>query len=189
MLDSHQTFLAKLNTILFCQIQSIFIIKRNFYSVNNKIKFAFIISFCYIIKKEQPMFQNMKFLTKRFIKFCTVGAVGMVVGLGTLYIFVDFFHFNKYVAWLPSTVLSILSNFIWNNLFTWADQRVKLGKRFFKKMALYYLLTFISLGINYIIYYSLLRINIYYMYAALGGIAAATFLNFFFSNNIVWRKS
>ncbi|NIM47624.1 MAG: hypothetical protein GTN40_05735 [Candidatus Aenigmarchaeota archaeon] len=112
-----------------------------------------------------------------------------MVGLTTLYIFVEFFHFNKYIAWFPGTILSILNNFIWNNLFTWSDQKAKFGKQFFKKMILYYILTFVSLGINYLIYYLLLEINLYYIYAALVGIVSVTFLNFFFCNNIIWRKS
>lgn len=127
-----------------------------------------------------------KILIRRGLKFSIVGLSGVLVGLVTLYILVEFFHFNKYVAWFPAAFLSILNNFIWNNLFTWSEQKAR-GREFFRKMTLFYILTFISLGLNYSVYYLLLGINLYYLYAALAGIVSATGLNFVFSNSIIWR--
>ncbi len=134
------------------------------------------------------MSANINLLGKRFIKFSIVGAVGMVIGLGTLYIFVEFANLGYYLSWFLATILNTLSNYIGNSFFTWREVKTKSQKEETKRLILYYILTFLALGINYLTYYILLKMQVYYIYAALAGVVVATGLNFTFNNWIIWKE-
>ncbi|MCJ7523148.1 MAG: glycosyltransferase, partial [Dehalococcoidia bacterium] len=55
---------------------------------------------------------------KRFIKFCIVGASGFCVNLGLLAIFVEVVGMHKVWAQIPSYQISILTNFMFNEFWT-----------------------------------------------------------------------
>src|SRR3712207_917572 len=59
----------------------------------------------------------------RFWKFAMVGASGVLVNSLTLITLVEYFDANKVIAWMIAVGLSILSNFLLNNAFTWRDVR------------------------------------------------------------------
>src|SRR3712207_9152129 len=59
----------------------------------------------------------------RFWKFALVGASGVMVNNLTLITLAEYFHANKVIAWMFAVGLSILSNFLLNNAFTWRDVR------------------------------------------------------------------
>lgn len=64
----------------------------------------------------------------RFIKFGTVGFIGYVVNASTLYLFTKL-GWGSTASWGVSTELAIISNFTWNNLWTFKDQQIAgLGK-------------------------------------------------------------
>lgn len=63
------------------------------------------------------------FLTSRLLKFCTVGASGVIINMGTLYVFTEFIKFPYFVASLVAIELSILSNFSLNIIWTWKDRK------------------------------------------------------------------
>jgi len=62
------------------------------------------------------------FLTTRFIKFCVVGASGVVVNLAMLALF-DGLGMQQSLASACAIQVSILSNFAVNDLWTFRDQR------------------------------------------------------------------
>jgi len=59
----------------------------------------------------------------RFIKFGTVGFIGYVVNASTLYLFTKL-GWSSAASWGVSTELAIISNFTWNNLWTFKDQQI-----------------------------------------------------------------
>jgi dolichol-phosphate mannosyltransferase len=59
----------------------------------------------------------------RFWKFALVGASGVLVNMATLVILAEYFHAHKVIAWMFAVGVSILSNFLLNNAFTWRDVR------------------------------------------------------------------
>lgn len=71
--------------------------------------------------------------TKKFIKFGTVGFIGYLVNAIGLAIFFNLSHV-EWFAWLISTELAIISNFTWNNLWTFKSDKISgigmLGKKF-----------------------------------------------------------
>jgi dolichol-phosphate mannosyltransferase len=65
--------------------------------------------------------QNPKIL--RFIKFGTVGFIGYLVNASTLFLFTRM-GWAGWAAWSASTQLAIISNFTWNNLWTFKDKQI-----------------------------------------------------------------
>lgn len=72
-------------------------------------------------------------LTQKFLKFGTVGSIGYVVnavGLAVVYNLT----YIEWLAWLLSTEIAIISNFTWNNLWTFKADKitglVMLAKKF-----------------------------------------------------------
>jgi len=62
--------------------------------------------------------------SKRFIRFGVVGATGFVIN----YVFIKIFRFlnlSETLSWLFATELSIISNFTFNNLWTFSEKKIK----------------------------------------------------------------
>ena len=54
----------------------------------------------------------------RLLKFCIVGACGGIVNMGTLYILSEFAGLPYFISSLAAIELSIISNFVFNLLWT-----------------------------------------------------------------------
>jgi dolichol-phosphate mannosyltransferase len=63
--------------------------------------------------------------SQRFIKFGIVGFVGYLVNASTLYLFASLLKFSEPVSWALSAELAIISNFTWNNLWTFKDRQFR----------------------------------------------------------------
>lgn len=67
--------------------------------------------------------------SKRFIRFGIVGFGGYLINASSLYLFADVWLWPEWASWLVATELSIISNFTFNNIWTFEDRRVKgIGK-------------------------------------------------------------
>jgi dolichol-phosphate mannosyltransferase len=104
----------------------------------------------------------------RFWKFALVGASGVLVNMVTLIVLAEYFHAHKVIAWMFAVGLSILSNFLLNNAFTWRDIRHSSRIHFFLRGVLAYP------------YYALFNLL---------GIVAGTSVNFILSSQLVFRPS
>ena len=60
---------------------------------------------------------------ERFGKFATVGAIGAVVDFGVLNLLILVFGFSKFWANTCSFSAAVLSNFVWNRLWTFPESR------------------------------------------------------------------
>lgn len=76
--------------------------------------------------------QNPKIL--RFLKFGTVGFIGYVVNASTLFLFTRL-GWPGWAAWGGSTELAIISNFTWNNLWTFKDKKITGSSQLVSKFA------------------------------------------------------
>jgi dolichol-phosphate mannosyltransferase len=61
-------------------------------------------------------------IRNRLFKFAVVGVIGAVVQLTTLQLFRMFLGYN--LAYFLSTEMAVLSNFIWSNIWTFADRQL-----------------------------------------------------------------
>src|ERR671917_693658 len=127
----------------------------------------------------------------RFWKFAMVGASGVLVNILTLIILAEYFGAHKVIAWMFAVGVSILSNFLLNNAFTWGDVRHSSRIHFLLRGALAYPVAIMGIGANFAIYYPLLKYVSdafpYYVLFNLLGIAAGTSVNFLLSSRLVFR--
>ncbi|MGB3129383.1 MAG: glycosyltransferase [Dehalococcoidia bacterium] len=122
---------------------------------------------------------------KRFIKFCIVGASGFCVNLGLLAIFVEVAGMHKVWAQIPSYQISILTNFMFNDFWTFSDRRTPGLKSFLIRAVKFNLISQVGWGINISVYYIALNFaGIYYIVSQIIAIAVATMWNFF--SNLIW---
>lgn len=125
----------------------------------------------------------------RFLKFAFVGITGVIINLGALYTLVEYVNFSHYLSWSLAVLLSILNNFLLNNVLTYRDRRSVGLLSLLKKMGTYYLLSLSAIVINFIVYYMALHVGLHYLLAAATGILVGTFLNFSFASSVVWPSS
>jgi dolichol-phosphate mannosyltransferase len=87
--------------------------------------------------------------------------------------------------------VSILSNFLLNNAFTWRDVRHSSRIHFFLRGVLAYPVAIIALGANFAVYYPMIKYVSadfpYYAIAAFLGIIAGTSTNFILSSRLVFH--
>ncbi len=70
------------------------------------------------------LIKNLRpFYSTRFLKFCTVGLSGVVVNLGFLALFADLMKLQTNFASALAIEISIISNFIINEWWTFKDRR------------------------------------------------------------------
>ena len=129
----------------------------------------------------------------RFWKFALVGASGVVVNMVTLIVLAEVFHAHKVIAWMFAVGISILSNFLLNNAFTWRDIRHSSRIHFFLRGVLAYPVAVMGIGANFAVWYPLVKYVSdafpYYAIFNLLGIIAGTSVNFILSSRLVFRPS
>ncbi len=129
----------------------------------------------------------------RFWKFALVGASGVLVNMLTLILLAEYLDADKVIAWMFAVGVSILSNFLLNNAFTWRDVRHSSRIHFLLRGALAYPVAVVGIGANFAVYYPLLKyvsgeFPLYVFFNFLG-IVAATSVNFILSSRLVFRPS
>src|ERR687897_38344 len=129
----------------------------------------------------------------RFWKFAMVGASGVLVNSLTLITLAEYFDANKVIAWMFAVGLSILSNFLLNNAFTWRDVRHSSRIHFLLRGALAYPVAIMGIGANFAVWYPLVKYVSdafpYYVLFNFLGILAGTSVNFILSSRLVFRPS
>ena len=129
----------------------------------------------------------------RFWKFALVGASGVLVNMVTLILLAEYFNVHKVIAWMFAVGLSILSNFLLNNAFTWRDVRNSSRIHFLLRGALAYPVAIVGIGANFAVYYPLLKYVTadfpYYVIFNFLGIVAGTSVNFILSSRLIFRPT
>ena len=125
----------------------------------------------------------------RFIKFCLVGGSGVVVNLGILWLLTDFGGVNDKLSSALAIETSIITNFILNNYFTFADRRPQGVRGFFACLLRFNVVSLAGAGINWGIYVLLTSLSgIYYVVAQAIGIAVAMLWNYLVNNWWTWKQ-
>lgn len=76
----------------------------------------------------------MELLLWKFIKFCMVGSLGLVIDFSSTYLLKDKLQFNKYLANSVGFCLAVTSNYFLNKYWTFQDltlEYVSQGTKFF----------------------------------------------------------
>ena len=122
----------------------------------------------------------------RFIKFGIVGGSGILVNMGFLWFFTEMVGLYYLISSVLAIALAMISNFIWNDLWTWRDRGEPGVKAYLSRMAKFIAVSSIAayignLGILWILTHFF---HIYYLISNLIGIAVGTALNY--SVNNLW---
>jgi putative flippase GtrA len=126
-------------------------------------------------------------LTPRLVKFGIVGASGVFVNMGCLYLLKEFAGIPYFIASLIAIELSILSNFTVNLLWTWRDRS---EGTFWTKMWRYHVGAGATafLG-NYLILVALTELlKLHYLISNLIGIGVGTLANYVINDLWTFRK-
>jgi len=122
----------------------------------------------------------------RFLKFGIVGGSGVIVNQFFLWLFTETFGLHYLVSSVLAIFLAMISNFIWNDLWTWRDRGEPGVKAYFVRLLKFCVVSSIAgyignLGVLWILTHFF---HIHYLISNLFGIAVGTVLNYFFNN--IW---
>jgi dolichol-phosphate mannosyltransferase len=127
-------------------------------------------------------------LSPRLVKFGIVGASGVVVNVGCLYLLTEIVRIPYFVASPIAIELSIISNFTINHLWTWRD-RAGEGKLREKVVRYHIGAGATAVLANYGILILLTEVfGLHYMISNLIGIAVGTFSNYLINDLWTFRK-
>jgi dolichol-phosphate mannosyltransferase len=125
--------------------------------------------------------------SKEFFNFCVVGTSGVFVNMGLLLILTRWFGLLLEYASPIAIEISIISNFVLNNIWTFRERAVR--TLLLKRLIRFHLVAFSAGVVNYImllsLYYGAGMIDVI---ANLIGIAAATVVNYILNSRWTWKK-
>ncbi len=134
------------------------------------------------------------FLKKRFIRFGTVGASGVVVNLGVLYIGQEFLFvairsadMRLNVALALAIFCATVNNFYWNRHWTWGDRHHRRDKHVILHFGQYALACWVGIVVQ-VILTKVLVIFMYYLVANALAIVLASVFNFLVNNFWTFRS-
>jgi dolichol-phosphate mannosyltransferase len=123
----------------------------------------------------------------RFVKFIGVGLSGTLVNLGVLRLVTALTHWNNKVQLIPGIGVSIITNFLLNDFFTFADRRTGKTLSFFGRLLKYNIIALAGAFINWGIAALLVNAGLNIFLADLIGIVIAFLWNYFFSTVWAWK--
>lgn len=124
----------------------------------------------------------------RFIRFCVVGMSGVVVNMGILWFLTDIIGMFYLVSSVVAVECAILSNFTWNELWTFRDRRQPGFLSLLMRIGKFNVVSAGGLVINISILGALTGLlGVYYLLANLFGIAGALLWNFGMNTKWTWR--
>ncbi len=125
--------------------------------------------------------------SKEFFKFSVVGTSGVFVNMGLLLILTRLFGIALEYASLIAIEISIISNFVLNNIWTFRKRTVKIP--LLKRFVRFHIVAFSAGVVNYITLLSLhYGLGLTDVIANLIGIAAATIVNYVLNSRWTWKK-
>ncbi len=131
----------------------------------------------------------------RFLKFAVVGGAGVLVNMGVLWLFADVLlaavvdDVRVPVANLIAIAVSIFTNFLVNDLWTWGEREKRGRLHFLERLLKYYVVASAAAGLQFGVAMLFWRgFGLYYMVATLIGIGVATVVNFFAQNRWTFAR-
>ena len=127
-------------------------------------------------------------LHPRILKFSIVGAIGVLVNMGTLYFLTEFVSILYIISSIIAIELSIIGNFLLNDIWTWNERK---KKKFSRRFIQYH----ISAGItaflaNWLLLIFLTEVaGIYYLISNLIGICVGMLSNFILNDLWTFRQT
>ena len=126
--------------------------------------------------------------TIRFLKFCLVGLSGVFVNLGLLWLLTEVAGWFYQISAVFSIEISILSNFILNETWTFRERRTSAIKILLSRMLKFNIVGIGGLLINMAVLFTLTEfLGIYYLISEMFGIGGAFLWNFTVNTWWTWK--
>jgi dolichol-phosphate mannosyltransferase len=124
---------------------------------------------------------------KRFAKFIAVGLSGTLVNEGILLLVNSLTDWNHFVRLIPGIEVSIITNFLLNDTFTFADRRTGKTASFFRRLTRFNFIALAGAFINWGVGTLLITQGVNDYLALFIGIVVAFVWNYFLSTVWAWR--
>jgi len=125
----------------------------------------------------------------RMIKFALIGLSGVFVNLGLLWLLTEKAGIYYLLSAIFSIEASIISNFVFNDLWTFRDRKRRGGKRWMERMIKFNIISLPSFPMQIVVMGVLKEIfGVYYMLAALVGIIVVFIWNFVANSLWTWKE-
>jgi dolichol-phosphate mannosyltransferase len=126
---------------------------------------------------------------KRVFKFGMVGLSGILVNLGILYFLVEFAYVDKILASLIAIELSVLNNFIWNDLWTFGSAKYRKVSSRWHRLVAFNVVSAGGVAINLGIFFILVNwFSVYYILSQFIGILIGFGWSFLINRRVTWGK-
>ncbi|NMB79858.1 MAG: glycosyltransferase family 2 protein [Methanomicrobiales archaeon] len=126
---------------------------------------------------------------KRVFKFGIVGLTGIIVNMGVLYALTEYAHFYYLVASFFAIELSIINNFIWNDLWTFQGETERKFSSRYQRLVAFNLVSAGGVAINMGLLYLFTGVfGVYYLISNLIGILVAFSWNFLVNRRVTWMR-
>jgi dolichol-phosphate mannosyltransferase len=123
----------------------------------------------------------------RILKFIGVGLSGTVVNLGILKLLTLFTTWNPMVQLIPGIEISIITNFLFNDYFTFADRRTGKTRSLIYRLLKYNLVSLVSAFVNWGAASILIAMGLDTILAEFIGIVIGFVINYVFSSLWTWK--
>jgi putative flippase GtrA len=111
----------------------------------------------------------------QFLKFCAVGCSGMLLDFGLTWTLKEKAGINKYVANTCGFMLAVVSNYVWNRLWTFGSRDDRLAAEFLS----FFFIALVGVGLNNLILWLLTdRLRLHFYLSKLLAIGVVTLWNF-----------
>lgn len=131
---------------------------------------------------------------RRFVRFGTVGASGVVVNLGVLYVCQEFLFtaiqtpgYRLDASLAMAIFIATVNNFYWNRFWTWADRAHHPDKHLILHFGQYALACWVGILLQ-VVLTKLLVVYFYYIVANAVAIVLASIFNFLVNNFWTFRS-
>jgi dolichol-phosphate mannosyltransferase len=125
---------------------------------------------------------------KRFAKYCAVGLSGTTVNLGLLALFTEVFGVYYLISAAVSYETSILTNFTFNELWTFRDKRSAAGTSVPSRLVKFNLVSLAGLAIHEgILWFMTDIVGLFYIFSAICAVGVVFVWNFTFNVRWTWK--
>ncbi len=129
-----------------------------------------------------------RWLPIRFVLYCFVGAGGLAVYLGVLWLLYRRVGYSFQTALLIAISVALVANYAVNNILTYRDQRLR-GWWFLWGLLIYAIVCSVGNLSNYALAKLLVSQNVWWPLAGISGLAVGSVWNFAASSIFTWRRS
>jgi dolichol-phosphate mannosyltransferase len=125
---------------------------------------------------------------KRIAKYCIVGGSGVIVDMGIFWLLTSFAGLFNVIAAAASAETAIITNYTFNNFYTFADRSKPGVRSFFSRLLKFNLVSLSGIGIKLAVFWALTLIfGSYDLLFNLCGIAVATAWNYTVNTWWTWK--